>query len=498
MEEKITATNKLLARAYQAYPVPPETRRFEETMAKVLEERELYKNMPELKKSLNVRELDQAIALMGRLKISEKDFATLQWRASQMAVQLPIMRALGAVDTSHKIAEDNEKQILSLKNLIDTCQESGLGKVDPAKWLDPETAQIFAKVLALYEDVMGRIDAAKLEAQRQREQREREAEEERQRVELEAAKKQAEAEGDAHEVSKIRGTMRRMTRARMTITNMTPLEQDQICRKLADAVLEFDQKAISDLLETAVTNGIDPGELAEARELFKSLHSEEFVKTELNRAFESVTSQVVSHQDRKERNLYMKQCTNLLVVAKSLNVDRDILERIERLLRQDQGRRGTMFGAGATKRDLDAALTVYGDASTCPLCNPRVVKTIRLEDGTVFHPMERGGILSHSRTKLPGPLSILPETYAQSAMSVYRNILGWMNDRPVTEAKRMPLAYAIVFKARNEPLLRTEIYLQLIKQINNNPNKRSELLGWKVGTPVESCVCCVWTTRGSV
>ena len=72
IETKIVETNKLLARAYQAYPVPPETRRFEELMAKVLEERDLYRNMPELKMSLNVRELDQATALMGRLKMQNE------------------------------------------------------------------------------------------------------------------------------------------------------------------------------------------------------------------------------------------------------------------------------------------------------------------------------------------------------------------------------------------------------------------------------------------
>ena len=71
-------------------------------------------------------------------------------------------------------------------------------------------------------------------------------------------------------------------------------------------------------------------------------------------------------------------------------------------------------------------------------------------------------IVSALRTpigKKKGTLSNMPETLLQTAISVHRNILGWMNDRPCSEQKRAPLAYAIVFKAKGEPLMRTEIYI---------------------------------------
>ena len=86
---------------------------------------------------------------------------------------------------------------------------------------------------------------------------------------------------------------------------------------------------------------------------------------------------------------------------------------------------------------------------------------VHFEDGRVIHPLNVGGVLSHSRSKLPGPLSRLPDSFACQAMSIHRNILGWMGDRPLVESKRMPLAYSIVFKDKGEPLLRSEIFLQL-------------------------------------
>eukprot|EP00392_Amoebophrya_sp_AT5.2_P002846 g2851.t1 len=68
-----------------------------------------------------------------------------------------------------------------------------------------------------------------------------------------------------------------------------------------------------------------------------------------------------------------------------------------------------------------------------------------------------------------------------TALSAYRNILGWMTDHPVDEKRRAPLAYAIVWKARDQrEELCTEMYAQVMKQISHNPGQRSRLLGWKL------------------
>ena len=39
-----------------------------------------------------------------------------------------------------------------------------------------------------------------------------------------------------------------------------------------------------------------------------------------------------------------------------------------------------MFHKGASRKDVDAALTMYGDLATCPLINKSYVRTLRTEE----------------------------------------------------------------------------------------------------------------------
>jgi len=68
----------------------------------------------------------------------------------------------------------------------------------------------------------------------------------------------------------------------------------------------------------------------------------------------------------------------------------------------------------------------------------------------------------------------------QEALQCFRNILGWMNDRPVHDTKRVLMAFGIVNTAKQDADLRNEVYLQVLKQLRRNPSRRGELLGWKL------------------
>jgi hypothetical protein len=61
---------------------------------------------------------------------------------------------------------------------------------------------------------------------------------------------------------------------------------------------------------------------------------------------------------------------------------------------------------------------------------------------------------------------------------IFKSIQGYMKDRfhpyPIT------LASELLRRGQEEPFLRDEIYVQLIKQTSENVNLRSELLGWKL------------------
>lgn len=91
----------------------------------------------------------------------------------------------------------------------------------------------------------------------------------------------------------------------------------------------------------------------------------------------------------------------------------------------------------------------------------------------------REAFLRHQPKPIHTSLCQLDKPYREEAVQMFKCILGYMSDSiasyPLTLVGEM-LQKALVHGAQ----LQTEVYLQLMKQLTDNANPKSELLGWKL------------------
>lgn len=121
---------------------------------------------------------------------------------------------------------------------------------------------------------------------------------------------------------------------------------------------------------------------------------------------------------------------------------------------------------------------------------PGLKKRFRGHRGSGFFGSSRTGIgsgrgdmarmVSWSSDELKEALTVLPPNAEPQAVQLFRDILGWMMDKPVIECRRLSYSHDIVAAAKKSRELKDEIYCQVMKQLTNNPSQRSMLLGWKL------------------
>jgi hypothetical protein len=76
----------------------------------------------------------------------------------------------------------------------------------------------------------------------------------------------------------------------------------------------------------------------------------------------------------------------------------------------------------------------------------------------------------------------MEETVIQDCIHIFRNLLGYSGDKQINFPSK--LAEDVIIKGRANPDLRDEIYCQLFKQINKNPNPESAVRYWHL-----LCLC---------
>lgn len=89
-------------------------------------------------------------------------------------------------------------------------------------------------------------------------------------------------------------------------------------------------------------------------------------------------------------------------------------------------------------------------------------------------------MVSHTKDEIKEGLTTLPSSLETQAKRNFRDILGWMSDKPIPESRRLSYSHDIVAVAKSSPPMTDEVYCQVMKQLTNNPSQRSVLLGWKL------------------
>jgi len=99
-------------------------------------------------------------------------------------------------------------------------------------------------------------------------------------------------------------------------------------------------------------------------------------------------------------------------------------------------------------------------------------------------------MMDWSKSPIYSALTRLPSMLNKEAILTFKNIMGFMGDRVMSFPNM--LAREVLEKGIQQPDLRDEIYIQIIKQVTNNPNPSSTEKGWKM---MKMCLDCFPPSR---
>ena len=94
---------------------------------------------------------------------------------------------------------------------------------------------------------------------------------------------------------------------------------------------------------------------------------------------------------------------------------------------------------------------------------------------TLMTPQE---IMVHQKNLLKKPLTNLPSSLNDTAVQLFKNLVSYMGDRRSSKGANLHILKHTKIAMSSPEELKDEAYLQVIKQITNNPNDESKEKGW--------------------
>jgi len=416
-------------------------------------------------------EIEKVFARAKDLEIMDMPEVTaLQSRLKKLAQQVPLVKAI-------KTALD-EEDLEKLQEVMDAVKAQELHH-NPEDWIRELNG----------EELAGRVydSLEKLKSKKkQNEIRAKQKEEASKQVfdQQKANKQEATFEVDEEaEKKKKAKELAAARKSRATITGFTEDDQNKALMALLAACHQYDFDELEKGLSVAATNKFEESEtLSKAKELLEKMSTQA-----------AVAGMLMELQEQLKKNSdseVLKRLQNVINRAKQLDMENsEEFVAAKECMQQSVRHRARKTIKGNVFEEMkhmaleemelvDAAFSTLKDFEG--LKSPEMWKGHK--KATLLGPSEdrEKTMLRHSKLEIKDALTNVPSSENRTALQSFHSILGWMCDRPLPECQRLGFREDIINMARTSPSMADEVYVQVMKQLTENPSEHSALLGWKL------------------
>ena len=132
--------------------------------------------------------------------------------------------------------------------------------------------------------------------------------------------------------------------------------------------------------------------------------------------------------------------------------------------------------------DTENAIKVLGQELINNVSNYNLIEYeqdhLRTRYKGFFTQMTPAEIMVHQKSMISKPLTHLPSSLNEMAVQLFKNLLSYMGDRRSSKKENLHILKHTKLTMNSPEELKDEAYLQVIKQITNNPNDESREKGW--------------------
>jgi len=258
-------------------------------------------------------------------------------------------------------------------------------------------------------------------------------------------------------------------KARKTITGLGPAQQAKILHELQEAIEVCDIEQMEFALSEAIHHGLpESDDIKLAKEMLEKLHTER----EVLKLMEEAQAEV--NQPSCEATM-IHRLQNLSNQAKKLQCGASEATKEAIKCAQFAARKTCAMEAETGTMLVN---DIFKDITNYPGLKPPSSWGGHRSSRTVE--ANTSGMMKHSTFMIAEALTQVPETKEAMAVQNFRNVMIGMYDKPAPHIEVLASREAVMDLARAEALLRTEIYIQMMKQLTQNPSEHSLLMGWQM------------------